>query len=336
MRDIIDSMRTEYERYKGLAEAALDQLKDEELSIAPGGQSNSAAALVRHIGGNLVSRFTDFLKSDGEKPWRDRESEFLPRAATRVELLGTWAEGWAALFSALDALTDEDLGAEVTIRGQPLSVRDALHRSLSHTASHVGQIVYLAKSLRGGDWRYLSIPPGQSAAYNTNPVLPKPLGRRPNAQEELADLLERSIAGPLWHGPSLAQAWEGITAAEAAAHPVPGAHSIGELVRHMTAWAEFARQRLSGSGGADPSDAEDWPEAGPPGEVTWQADKGRLESSYRSLAAEARGMSDARLAATVAGHSYTVAEMVRGVVEHGAYHGGQIALLRRALRGPAR
>ena len=123
-----------------------------------------------HLSGNLKSRFTDFLTSDGEKPWRQRDEEFQARRVTRAELLDKWESGWAPLLSTLMALTDVQLQATVTIRRQPLVVHEALHRSLGHTAYHVGQIVYQAKALRGVAWRYLSIPPGGSNAYNRDPT----------------------------------------------------------------------------------------------------------------------------------------------------------------------
>lgn len=170
VRDIIDSFSAEYEKYKAIGEGALGQLEEAELSRTLAGQDNSATAIAWHVCGNLASRFSDFLTSDGEKPWRDRESEFQKRTITRAELMEKWESGWTVLRGTLGTLTDADLGATVKIRGQPLLVRDALLRSLSHTASHIGQIVYLAKSIRGERWRWLSIPPGQSAAYNQDPV----------------------------------------------------------------------------------------------------------------------------------------------------------------------
>ena len=178
MRSLIASVEGEYRRYKALGEGALNQLEDGQLAAASS-VSNSIATIFWHISGNLKSRFTDFLTSDGEKPWRDRDSEFLARDVTRTELLAKWNDGWQVLFQALTDLNDADLDRTVTIRGQPLSVAQALHRSLAHTSYHVGQVVYVAKSLRGTDWRYLSIPPGQSAPYNKAPTLertPRPLG----------------------------------------------------------------------------------------------------------------------------------------------------------------
>jgi uncharacterized damage-inducible protein DinB len=172
MRPIISSIASEYRRYKLVAEAAIHQLNDDELSESKDG-ANSIATLAWHLSGNLKSRFTDFLTTDGEKSWRDRDSEFLPRSVTKTELLQTWEEGWQALFSTLQNLKDDDLARSVTIRGSALTVPEALHRSLAHTSYHVGQIVLMAKAARGAGWQYLSIPPGRSAEYNQNPAFEK-------------------------------------------------------------------------------------------------------------------------------------------------------------------
>jgi hypothetical protein len=171
MREIVASVESEYRRYKSLAEGAAHQLSDAQLTESESG--NSVATLIWHVGGNFKSRFTDFLTTDGEKPDRDRDSEFLPRDVNRGVLLEYWEEGWAALFSALQDLSDDDLARSVTIRNRPLAIHAALHRSLAHVSYHVGQIVFLARSLRGADWQYLSIPPGQSSAYNRNPTMEK-------------------------------------------------------------------------------------------------------------------------------------------------------------------
>jgi len=178
MRPILESIEGEFRRYKALAEGAIGQLTDEQLLLAGSSDSNSVATLVWHISGNLVSRFTEFLTSDGEKPWRDRDAEFLARNVGRTELREKWEHAWAVLFRALADLDDERLHSVVKVRGVDFSVHEALHRSLAHTSYHVGQIVFLAKALRGGTWRYLSIPPGQSAAYNANPTGEKPPGPR--------------------------------------------------------------------------------------------------------------------------------------------------------------
>lgn len=168
---IVGSVRAEYHRYKTLAEAALDQLDARELALSGPGDGNSIATLCWHIAGNLRSRFTDFLTTDGEKPWRKRDEEFEARTVTRAELQANWDRGWTTLLDTLGALTDTDLPKTVTIRGQPLRVDEALHRSLAHVSYHVGQIVYIARGLRGESWRFLSIPPGQSAQYNARPTL---------------------------------------------------------------------------------------------------------------------------------------------------------------------
>ena len=157
-------------RYKVLGERALEQTKDNELGRSGPGDGNSIAVIVWHIAGNLKSRFTDFLTADGEKPWRDRDAEFEPRPnVTREELLDTWNNGWNTLFVTLEPLTDHDLSRTVTIRGEKFLVHEALHRLLAHTSYHVGQIVYLAKSFRGSDWKWLTIPLGKSQEYNRNP-----------------------------------------------------------------------------------------------------------------------------------------------------------------------
>lgn len=162
-RKIVDSVASEYRRYKSLAEGAMEQLSDEELGRTGAGGENSVATIAWHVSGNLSSRFTDFLESDGEKPWRDRESEFEPRRVSAEALRAKWDEGWTTLFQALETLTDEDLDREVTIREIPHTVAEALHRSLAHTSYHVGQIVHQARAFRGESWRFLSIPPGGSA-----------------------------------------------------------------------------------------------------------------------------------------------------------------------------
>ena len=169
MSSIVESIKAEYLRYKTLAEAAIDQLEESDLSREGPNGGNSIAVICWHIAGNLKSRFSGFLTSDGEKPWRQREEEFRARTVSRAELLEKWGDGWKALLDALSELTDDDLGKTITIRQQPLGVHEALHRSLAHTSYHVGQIVYVAKGFRGASWNYLSIAPGQSDSYNKAP-----------------------------------------------------------------------------------------------------------------------------------------------------------------------
>ena len=164
-RDFIDSISAEYRRYKKLGEGALAQITDAELSAASSPDDNSVATIVWHIAGNLKSRFTDFETTDGEKPWRNRDEEFDSRTVTRLELMEKWEDGWHALFGALDRLTDETLDKVVTIRQQPLTIYQALHRSMTHTSYHVGQMVYVAKAFRRAAWRSLSIPRGASRAF---------------------------------------------------------------------------------------------------------------------------------------------------------------------------
>ena len=168
MRDIVQSIEEEYLRYKALGESALAQVTEADLSKEPPGNGNSLAALVWHIAGNLESRFTDFRTADGEKPTRDRDSEFVPREVTRAEVMEKWQRGWAPLLAEVQALTDADLPASIVIRTQPLRIDQALHRSLAHAAYHIGQVVYLAKLWAGDRWDSLSIPMGQSAAFNAS------------------------------------------------------------------------------------------------------------------------------------------------------------------------
>ena len=160
MRDILTSIEHEYRRYKGLAERTFEQLSAEQLAHVTAPEANSVVNLVWHISGNLKSRFTDFLTTDGEKPGRQRESEFDQREVSPEDLRLKWEEGWAVLFATLGPLSDADLGRRITIRGESLAVHEALHRSLAHTTNHVGQIVFLGKLFRGTEWRSLSIPRG--------------------------------------------------------------------------------------------------------------------------------------------------------------------------------
>ena len=173
MNALIKSIEAEFLRYKALAESALAQVPEPALSQPGPSNGNSLAVICWHVSGNFKSRFTDFLTSDGEKPWRNREEEFVPRSVGRAELLAKWSEGWDVLLGALRELTDSDLTRTIQIRGQSMLVHEALHRSLGHASYHAGQIVYLAHALCGEDWRYLTIPPGGSAAYNANPRFEK-------------------------------------------------------------------------------------------------------------------------------------------------------------------
>jgi len=167
---MIDDFRLEFERYRTIADKAIAQVSDEALNRVPAPDGNSIAMIMRHLGGNLRSRFTDFLVSDGEKPWRERDREFDEGPFSRAEVEQSWNSGWQTLESALDGLGAADLTRTVSIRGVPLTVAQALCRSLAHLAYHVGQIVLLARQSADGPWRWISIPKGGSAAYNRNPT----------------------------------------------------------------------------------------------------------------------------------------------------------------------
>jgi hypothetical protein len=170
---MVAAIETEYRRYKSLGEGTMEQLTDEQLLVRPTPESLSIAMIVWHVSGNLESRFTDFLTTDGEKPWRNRDSEFEERRVSRKELLAKWERGWSILLGSLDPLSDADLVRGVAIRGVSATVGEALERSLAHTSYHVGQMTYLGKMVRRDQWKYLSIPPGGSVAYNANPMLEK-------------------------------------------------------------------------------------------------------------------------------------------------------------------
>jgi uncharacterized damage-inducible protein DinB len=152
--------------YKALAERALQQTPDEALAVSLDAESNSIAVIVKHMAGNMRSRWVDFLTSDGEKPDRNRDTEFQAAPETRAEILATWEAGWKYVFDALAPLTDADLGRSVMIRSQPHSVMQAIQRQMAHYSYHVGQVVYLAKHFAGGQWKSLSVPRGQSAEFN--------------------------------------------------------------------------------------------------------------------------------------------------------------------------
>ncbi|HWR51042.1 MAG TPA: DUF1572 domain-containing protein [Bryobacteraceae bacterium] len=152
--------------YKRLAERAMEQLTDEQLFEQLDEESNSIAIIVKHMAGNMRSRWADFLTTDGEKPSRNRDSEFVDPPATREAVLNIWADGWNHVFAALEPLSDADLTRTVTIRGEPHSVMQAINRQVAHYAHHVGQIVLLAKHLAHDRWQSLSIPRNRSGDFN--------------------------------------------------------------------------------------------------------------------------------------------------------------------------
>jgi uncharacterized damage-inducible protein DinB len=156
----------EFKKAKYSGEAAMAQLTDQQLLIRINPRQNSIAVIVKHLHGNLLSRFTDFLTSDGEKPSRNREQEFVEEIVGRDQIMRWWNEGWACLLGALANLSDDDLLKTVTIRTEPFTVIGAIARSMSHCAYHMGQILLLAKHIKGDGWKYITIAPGQSSAFN--------------------------------------------------------------------------------------------------------------------------------------------------------------------------
>ena len=155
-----------FRQYKALADRAMAQVTDEQLFLALDAESNSIAIIVKHMAGNMRSRWTDFLTADGEKSNRNRDSEFVDPPASRAALLELWERGWATLFGALEPLTDSDLGRTVTIRGEAHSIMQAINRQIAHYAQHVGQIVLLAKHYASDRWQTLSVPRNRSAEFN--------------------------------------------------------------------------------------------------------------------------------------------------------------------------
>lgn len=163
----LDEAFRSFRGYKRMADGALAQLNDQDFFYLPDPESNSVALVVKHLAGNLRSRWTDFLTTDGEKPDRNRDQEFILTASdTREDLMRRWEQTWETVFATVKSLKPEDLTRTVTIRGDAHSVLQALNRSLTHTAYHVGQILYVGKHRRGADWSTLSIAKGKSAEFN--------------------------------------------------------------------------------------------------------------------------------------------------------------------------
>lgn len=150
---------------KDLGASAIEQLTDNNIHWAPNQESNSVAIIVKHMSGNMVSRWTDFLNTDGEKPYRNRDQEFVDNIPTKKELTSIWEEGWNTLFEALNSLQEDDLLKEVYIRGEAHSVVDAIERQLAHYSYHIGQIVYIGKQIKKSKWECLSIPRGKSEVF---------------------------------------------------------------------------------------------------------------------------------------------------------------------------
>lgn len=166
MENFLSSTRKLFQYYKGLGEKAFDQLNDEQINWRPNEASNSVALIVHHLSGNMLSRFTDFLTSDGEKSWRNREAEFEVGYANKNQMIEAWDKGWSVVFQTIDSLKTEDLERIIYIRNEGQTVMEALQRQLAHYPSHIGQILYIGKILKGSDWKTLSIPKGASQSYN--------------------------------------------------------------------------------------------------------------------------------------------------------------------------
>lgn len=162
----LNSIKKQFTYYKMLGEKTFEQLDETDYFWQYNPESNSIAITVHHIAGNMISRWTDFLTSDGEKEWRNRDSEFENIIKTKVELLHKWNEAWDCLFTAIDAINKDNFNQEVFIRNQSHSIVEAINRQLAHYSYHIGQIVFLGRMIKGENWNSLSLPKGKSVAYN--------------------------------------------------------------------------------------------------------------------------------------------------------------------------
>ncbi len=164
--EFLKSVIIRFKEYKSLGEKTFAQLNDEEMLSQPNEPSNSIAIIIQHMHGNMLSRWTNFLAEDGEKEWRRRDAEFRVRNLLKEQLIELWDEGWKVFLDTLESLTEKDLLKTITIRTQPLVVIDAINRQMAHYSYHVGQIVYLGRWMKEGEWQSLSIPKNSSKAYN--------------------------------------------------------------------------------------------------------------------------------------------------------------------------
>ncbi|MDB5153341.1 MAG: hypothetical protein JWR54_2092, partial [Mucilaginibacter sp.] len=165
-KDYLESAIKQFEYYKLLGERAMEQLPAKKLFWQYNNESNSIAIIVKHLWGNMLSRWTDLMTTDGEKEWRNRDTEFENDIQAKEELLAKWDEGWQCLLNALKALTENDLQKIIYIRNQRHTVLEAINRQLAHYPYHIGQIIYIAKMVLDGNWKSLSIPKGNSASFN--------------------------------------------------------------------------------------------------------------------------------------------------------------------------
>lgn len=163
----LESVKKQFLYYKTLGEKAIDQLDPEQLFVSINDETNSIATIVKHLSGNMLSRWTDFLTSDGEKEWRNRDAEFEDTIKTKEELLVLWEKGWNCFFDALNALQTEQLSTIIYIRNEGHTVIEAINRQLAHYPYHIGQIVFYAKILKKSEWTSLSIPKNKSNTYNS-------------------------------------------------------------------------------------------------------------------------------------------------------------------------
>jgi hypothetical protein len=162
----LSSIKKQFRYYQSLGDRAIEQVNEEQMHWQYNPGSNSIAVIIKHIAGNSLSRWSDFLTSDGEKEWRNRDEEFEDTATSKAGLIELWNKGWQCLYNAIDSLTEEDLLRVVYIRNESRSVIEAINRQLAHIPYHVGQIVYLAKMVSGENWKSLTIPKGQSKTFN--------------------------------------------------------------------------------------------------------------------------------------------------------------------------
>ncbi|MGZ3840122.1 MAG: DUF1572 family protein [Flavisolibacter sp.] len=162
----LDSVTRRFKEYKTLGDKTFIQLTGEDMLYQPHEESNSIAVIIQHLHGNMLSRWTNFLTEDGEKNWRKRDLEFETQTLGKEQMIQQWEEGWKVLLETLASLTEEDLLKTISIRSQPLIVIDAINRQLAHYSSHVGQIIYIGRMIRGKEWKSLSIPKGGSQQFN--------------------------------------------------------------------------------------------------------------------------------------------------------------------------
>ena len=167
----LESIKKQFQYYKTIAEKAIEQLEEHQLSEAKNEDNNSIATIIKHLSGNMLSRWTDFLTSDGEKEWRNRDAEFENNLQTKASVLQEWSKGWNCFFEAIDGLKPENLSEIIYIRNEGHTVLEAINRQLAHYPYHIGQIVFIAKQLKNSEWNSLSIPKNNYDKYNYDKFL---------------------------------------------------------------------------------------------------------------------------------------------------------------------